>query len=187
MKNPYFYGYLPLFAIMLYSLTFGIYTVGKSIELFRLIGVYAGMREFLTDFELRVLLLFIFGLCYFMLFSTLKLISETIHELGMLFFSKDQEGETIKVARGGYVIFFVGGVLSVFGIQSFQVLITIFLITVVICFIYVIYKVSLFMSFGGMIGLLFFEILFWSLFVTFVFYACLKLYNGILASLPFAN
>lgn len=41
----------------------------------------------------------------FMLFSALKLIGETVHELGMLFFSKDYKGETMSAARGGYVIF----------------------------------------------------------------------------------
>ena len=56
-----------------------------------------------------------------MLFSALKLIGETIHEVGMLFFSKDKVGETISVARGGYVIFFIGAFLSAFGIQSITI------------------------------------------------------------------
>ncbi|PKC51699.1 hypothetical protein RhiirA1_483179 [Rhizophagus irregularis] len=42
----------------------------------------------------------------------LKLIGETIHEVGMLFFSRDNNGQTISVARGGYVIFFFGSLLS---------------------------------------------------------------------------
>lgn len=96
MKNPYVYGYLPLFSIILYSLTFGIFTVSKSIQLFQSIGIYNGMREFLTDVEIRMLLLFVFFLCFFMLFSALKLIGETIHEIGMLFFSKDSEGGAVK-------------------------------------------------------------------------------------------
>lgn len=106
MKNPYLYGYLPLITIVLFSLTFGIFAVSESLQLFQAIGVYNGMREFLSDLELRFVLLIIFALVFFMLFSALKLLGETIHELGMLFFSKDKEGQTIHAARGGYVIFF---------------------------------------------------------------------------------
>ncbi|MEK4230450.1 DUF5366 family protein [Solibacillus sp. FSL H8-0538] len=187
MKNPYLYGYLPLFTIVLFSLTFGIFAVTESLELFRAIGVYGGMREFLSDIELRFVLLIVFALCFFMLFSALKLIGETIHELGMLFFSKDKAGETISVARGGYVIFFFGAFASVMGIQSIIVLVVILIATVFIYFIYIVYKMSHFMSFSGMIGLIFFEILMWSMLLTLVIYAIFKLYNGILASLPFAK
>lgn len=100
MKNPYIYGYLPLITILLFSLTFGMYAVGKSLQIFQAIGVYSGMREFLSDFELRVFLLIVFAIVFFMLFSALKLVGETIHEVGMLFFSKDNEGATVSQARG---------------------------------------------------------------------------------------
>ena len=56
MKNPYIFGYLPFVTIVLFSLTFGVYTVGVSVELFKEIGLYAGMREFLTDIQLRIFL-----------------------------------------------------------------------------------------------------------------------------------
>ena len=111
MKNPYLYGYLPLFTILLFSLTFGIYTVSQSMSLFQAIGVYAGMREFLSDMELKVFLLILFALCFFMLFSALKLIGETIHELGMLFFSKDQNGETMSRGARGICYFLHRGII----------------------------------------------------------------------------
>ena len=122
-----------------------------------------------------------------MLFSALKLIGETIHELGMLFFSKDKDGETINVARGGYVIFFFGALVSVVGIQYVTVLITIFILTIFVYFIYTVYKRSHYMTWTGMIGLIFFEIIIWAMLLTLIVYAILKLYNGILASLPFAQ
>lgn len=187
MKNPYLYGYLPLFTIILFSLSFGIFTVNQILPFLSSIGVYSGMREFLSDLELRVFLLIVLSLCFFMLFSALKLIGQTIHEVGMLFFSKDKIGETMSVARGGYVIFFFGSLLSVIGIQSFMILITVFATTLFVYFIYTVYKMSQFMTMMGMIGLIVFEILFWSVFVTLILYILLKLYNGVLASLPFAN
>lgn len=186
MKNPYLYGYLPLITIILFSLTFGLFAVSESLQLFQAIGVYNGMREFLSDLELRFVLLIVFALLFFMLFSALKLLGETIHELGMLFFSKDKEGQTIHAARGGYVIFFFGAFASVIGIQSIVLLVVIFLATVFCYFIFNVYKMSQYMSITGVIGLIFFEIITWFLIVALVVYAVIKLYNGILASLPFA-
>lgn len=187
MKNPYIYGYLPLITILLFSLTFGMYAVGKSLQIFQAIGVYSGMREFLSDFELRVFLLIVFAIVFFMLFSALKLVGETIHEVGMLFFSKDNEGATVSQARGGYIILFVGAMCSAFAIQFIYVLIGIFVITIFTYFIYLIYKMSHFISMGGTIGLLIFELIMWTILLTLIVYVVLKLYNGILASLPFAN
>ncbi|MGE7691542.1 DUF5366 family protein [Lysinibacillus sp. NPDC097214] len=187
MKNPYIYGYLPLITILLFSLTFGMYAVSESLQVFHAIGVYSGMREFLSDFELRVFLLIVFAGIFFMLFSALKLVGETIHELGMLFFSKDNDGATVHQARGGYIILLVGAICSAFAIQFIYVLVGIFVLTVFVYFIYLIYKMSHFMSMGGTIGLLVFELFMWTILLSLIFYVVLKLYNGILASLPFAH
>lgn len=187
MKNPYLYGYLPLFSIVFFSLTFGLYAMTQSIQLFQSIGVYAGMREFLSDFELRVFLLVLFGLFFFMLFSALKLIGETIHELGMLFFSKDQAGEAMHVARGGNIIFFFGSLVSAIGIQSIIILIAIFIATVLIYFIFIVYKMSNFMSFTGMTGIILFEIFSWTLLGATVLFVLFKLYNSAISSLPFLS
>ncbi|WP_391116617.1 DUF5366 family protein [Psychrobacillus sp. L3] len=185
MKNPYVFGFLPLITILLFSLSVSIFTMNKVLDLFKVIGVYSGMREFLSDLELKIFLLIIFTLIYFMLFSALKLIAETIHELGMLFFSKDLEGKTISQARGGYVIFFVGAVISAIGFQSLPILLLVFLSTAFIYFVYVVYKLSSSMSLLGTVGLIMFEILVWSLFLALVIYVIIKLYNGVMASLPF--
>ena len=187
MKNPYLYGYLPFITIFLFSLTFGIYSVTESMDLLKAIGVYDGMLEFLTDLQLRIFLLIIFALVFFMFFSALKLIGETIHELGMLFFSKDKEGETIHSARGGYVIFFIGSLATIAGMQSITILASLFTLTVFVYFIFTIYKMSHFMSFVGVVGLIFFEIVVWGVFVAAILYIVVKLYNGLLASLPLSN
>ena len=187
MKNPYIFGYLPLITIILFSLSFGVYTVTEALVLFKGIGVYSGMREFLSDLQLRVFLLIVFALFYFMIFSALKLIAETIHELAMLFFSKDIEGHTIHHARGGYVVFFFGGLVSVIGIQSITLLALIFTITTFVYFFYVVYKLSHTMSTTGTIGMIVFEIVVWALFLSFVIYVLFKLYNGLMASLPFLD
>ncbi len=185
MKNPYIFGYLPFVTIVLFSLTFGVYTVGVSVELFKGIGLYAGMREFLTDIQLRIFLLVIYALLFFMVFSALKLIAETIHETAMLFFSKDVEGKSYSEARGGNVIYFFGALASAGGINSINLLTAIFLLTTFIYFVYVVFKLSKFMTIFSTIGLLVFEILVWTLLVSTIIYILLKLYNGVIASLPF--
>lgn len=187
MKNPYIFGYLPFVTIVLFSLTFGVYTVGVSVELFKEVGLYTGMREFLTDMQLRIFLLVIYALLFFMVFSALKLIAGTIHETAMLFFSKDVEGESYSEARGGNVIYFFGSLVSAGGIQSVKVLAAIFLLTTFVYFVYVVYKLSKFMTIGRTIGLMFFEIIIWSTLVSTIIYILLKLYNGVIASLPFVG
>jgi hypothetical protein len=185
IKNPYIFGYLPFVTIVLFSLTFGVYTVGVSVELFKGIGLYAGMREFLTDIQLRIFLLVIYALLFFMVFSALKLIAETIHETAMLFFSKDVEGESYSKARGGNVIYFFGALASAGGINSIKLLAALFLLTTFIYFVYVVYKLSQFMTIVSTIGLILFEITFWIVLVSSIIYILLKLYTGVIASLPF--
>ena len=120
MRNPYLFGYLPFLTITLFSLTFGVFMVGASIKLFEEIGLYAGMREFLTDTQLRLFLLVIYSLAFFMIFSALKLIAETIHETAMLFFSKDAVGESYSEAKSGNLIYFFGALASVAGFNRLR-------------------------------------------------------------------
>lgn len=185
MKNPYLYGYLPLITIILFSLTFGLYTVTESVELFKKIGVYGGVREFLSEIQLRVFLLIIISSVYFMFFSALKLIGETIHEMGMLFFSKDVDGKGIVALRGGTVIFFFGALFSAVGISNLYILALIFAVTVFVYFVFVIYKISVHVSFGASVGVMLFEMVTWAVIATLIIYAFFKLYNGIISSLPF--
>ncbi|BAQ08506.1 putative membrane protein [Bacillus sp. OxB-1] len=185
MKNPYLFGYLPFVTISLFSLTFGVYTVSTSIGLFKEIGLYSGMREFLTDMQLRVFLLVVYALLFFMLFSALKLIAQTIHETAMLFFSKDPDGISYSEARGGNVIYFFGSLVSAGGINSIKLLAGIFLLTTFIYFVFTVYKLSKFMTVASTIGLLVFEITIWSAFLSIIIYILLRLYNGLIASLPF--
>ena len=185
MKNPYIFGYLPFVTIVLFSLTFGVYTVGVSLDLFKEIGLYSGMREFLTDTQLRIFLLVVYALLFFMVFSALKLIGETIHDTAMLLFSKDVEGKSYSEAKGGNVIFVLGAFATAGGINSVKLMGLLFLVTTFIYFIYVIYKLSKFMTFFSTIGLIMFEIIMWGGFISLIIYILLKLYNGVLASLPF--
>lgn len=184
MRNPYIFGYLPFVSIVFFALTFGVYTVGESIELFKEIGLYSGMREFLSDVQLRLFLLVVYALIFFMIFSALKLIGETIHNSAMLFFSKDVEGASYREARAGSVIYFFGALATAGGIQSITIMGLIFLLTTAVYFIYTVFKLSKFMTVPNMIAMIAFEVIMWGVILSVVVYTVLKLYNGILASLP---
>lgn len=184
MKNPYLFGYLPFLTVVVYAIAFGVYSVGISIDFFHAIGLYDGMREFLSDMQLRMFLLVIYALFFFMFFSALKLIGETIHNSAMLFFSKDLEGKSYVEARAGSVIYLVGAVVTAVGIHSIKTMGILFLITTIIYFIYMVFKLSKFMSPINMIGLISFEVMIWGVLISGVIYILLKLYNGMLASLP---
>ena len=102
----------------------------------------------------------------------------------MLFFSKDAVGESYYEAKSGNLIYFFGALASVAGIQSLKILIGIFLVTTFIYFVYSVFMLSKYLTVFSTIGLLVFEILVWGVLLSVFIYIILKLYNGILASLP---
>ncbi|WP_313237878.1 YufK family protein [Sporosarcina ureae] len=187
MKNPYLFSYLPFVTVLLFSLTFGVYSVGETLILFKEIGLYQGMREFLSDFQLRIFLLTMYSLVFFMLFAALKLIAVTIHETALLFFLKEEADASYSASKSGVVIYFIGALASAIGIQSWKTLVLIFLITSFIYFVYVVYKLSPFMPLTHTVGLIFFQIIIWSVLVTGLLYIIFRLYNGLLASIPLTN
>lgn len=187
MKNPYVFGYLPFVTVLLFSLTFGVYSVGETLILFKEIGLYQGMREFLSDFQLRIFLLTMYTLVFFMIFAALKLIAVTIHETALLFFLKEEADASYSASKSGAVIYFIGALASAIGIQSWKTLVLIFFITSFVYFIYVVYKLSPFMPLTHTVGLIFFQIIIWSVLVAGLVYIIFRLYNGLLASIPLAN
>ncbi|MGG1630099.1 DUF5366 family protein [Rossellomorea sp. NRS-1567] len=184
MKNTYLTSYLPLFSILLFSLTFSVYGVEVFVDIFKKIGVYPGMREFLSDMQLKLAILILLMVAFFMVFAALKLIAETINGISMLFFSLDSDGELYNRVRTGSMIYFIGGLVSVLSLKSFLGLLSIFALSSVVYFIYFVYKISPSLSKMGLFGVVGLQVFSWSsLFLT-IFFVCLKLYNGVMASLP---
>lgn len=184
MKNTYLTGYLPLFSILMFSLTFSVYGVGVSIELFKGIGIYAGMREFLSDIQLKLFILILLMIIFFMIFAALKLIAETINEVSLLFFSRDQEGKALQQIRSGSIIYFVGSLISVVSLKSFIGLASIFLVTSIVYFMYFVVKTSSTLSMAGTIGVVLFQLVVWSVLISSVLFVVIRLYNSLMASLP---
>lgn len=184
MRNLYLTSYFPLLSIIMFSLSFAIHVQMLAVNLLKKVGIYDGMREFFSDGGIRLALLILFLVLFFMIFAALKLIADTINELSLLFFSNDSEGNSLKQIRTGSIIYFIGGALSLVSIFYLNGIILILLSTTVIYFIFFVYKISATQSLVGILGLVFFQVIVWSSLLIGVFYLALKVYNSFIASLP---
>ncbi|MBM7605448.1 hypothetical protein JOC75_003471 [Metabacillus crassostreae] len=184
MKNTYFTSYFPLITILLFSTSLSIATVMLAIDYLQLLGIYEGMLEFFSNNGIKLALFIIFALIYFMIFSALKLIANTVTELSLLFFSKDVAGENLTKIRGGSIIYVIGGTLSLLSIQYPIIIMGLFLISTLGYFVYVVYKISASLTSPSLIGLVLFHVLFWFIFILGTLYISFRLYNSVMASLP---
>lgn len=183
MKNPYIFGYLPFVTIVLFSLNFSVYFVSFTIQQFNEIGLYHAIVEFFSDFQVRILLLIVFTVLFFMIFAALKLIAETIHETALLFFAQSFDPKEYRQMKSGSLIYFSFAIGSVFFIQSLIGLVILFGIATFIYFIYIIFQTSRHLSVSHTILIIVFEVTVWLAILFIVAYAGLKLYNGILDSI----
>lgn len=184
MKNAYLTSHFPLISIILYSLSFALYSSRFAIQYMDELGLYSGMVEFFSESGIQLTMLFILWLLFFMLFAAFKLIADTINELSLLFFSKDQDGGDLNRVRSGSWIFLLTSIVSLLAQVQVGVLVSVFLLACMMYFVYFIYKVSEHLSVPAVIGLVMFHLLFWGVFILAVTFALLRLYNSIIASLP---
>lgn len=184
MKNTYLTSYFPLLSILLFSLSLSIRVEMTLIEILKNAGIYEGMKEFFSVGGIKLALLLLLLIAFFMVFAALKLVADTINELSLLFFSKESDGESLKQIRSGSIVYFIGGALSLLSLYSFLGISAIFLGTTIVYFIYFVFKISSSMTMAGMIGVIFFQVVIWSSLLTGVIYVAVKVYNSLMASLP---
>jgi hypothetical protein len=184
MKNTYVTSYFPLVSILLFSLSFAMLVEVHLFKFLNATGIYIGMLEFFSRSGIKLALLILLLVVFFMVFAALKLIADTINELSLLFFSKDFNGESLKAVRSGAIIYLSGSILSFLGSAHVTILASVFAITTISYFVFFVYKVSSKLSLSGTIGLIFFQVLTWSTLVLGVLFIALKVYNSIVASLP---
>lgn len=187
MTNRYITSHFPLISILIFSLAFALFFQGFILTQLDDLGIYNGMKEFISESGIKLTLLFLLQLFFFMIFSALKLIADTTIELSMLFFSKDEEGNELNKVRAGSWIYLISSILSLLIAQQLLYMVILFLITSLCYFIYLVYKVSNTLTSAGLVGFIFFQIIFWSMFILAVILALVKLYNSFMASLPFGS
>lgn len=184
MKNTYITSYFPLLAIILFSTSLAIKTQMELVIFLKKSGIYQGMLEFFSEGGVKLALTILLLVMYFMIFAALKLVADTINGLSLLFFSKDLEGESLAKVRHGSAIYFIGGALSLLSLFSYTGIAIIFAAGTLIYFIFFVYKASASLTFAGLTGVIFFQVILWSSMLTGVFYLSIKIYNSIMESLP---
>ncbi|MDT8862361.1 YufK family protein [Alkalihalobacillus sp. MEB130] len=184
MSNRYITSHFPLISILLFSLAFAIYVQGFILGHLINLGIYSGMLEFISESGIKLTLLFLLLLFFFMVFSALKLIADTTIELSMLFFSKDEEGHELNKVRTGSWIYLIASVIAILLAQYIIVVALLFLLASLSYFIFLVYKISDTLSLAGLIGFVLFQVILWSAFILAVVFALLRLYNSFMASLP---
>jgi hypothetical protein len=184
MKNAYITSYFPLMSILMFSLALSVRTEIELLAVLKNAGIYDGMMEFFSDTGIKLSLLALLMVVFFMVFAAMKLIADTINEVSLLLFSVDHEGESLKFIRKGAVIYFAGGIAALVSFFSFIGIGAIFFLATLIYFIYFVYKISPKLTMAGLIGTVFFQTILWSTLVLGVVYLAVKVYNSLLASLP---
>ncbi|MDP4163481.1 MAG: DUF5366 family protein [Bacillota bacterium] len=184
MKNTYLTSYFPLLSILLFSLSLAIGVEIPLLAFLKKTGVYDGMLGFFSESGVKLSLLALLVVLFFMVFAALKIVADTINELSLLFFSMETDGESLKKVRTGPMIFMAGAAVSLLSFQNVVIIGGIFILTALIYFIYFVYKVSSALSSSGLIGMIFFQVLSWSFLILGVVYLAIKVYNSIMASLP---
>ncbi|WP_442595870.1 DUF5366 family protein [Neobacillus sp. D3-1R] len=186
IKNTYLTSYFPLISLLLFSLSFSIsFEFKMMIPFIKNIGIYAGMLEFFTDGGIKLALLALLTIAFFMVYSALKIIADTINELSLLFFSKETEGQSLtKIRSGSGIYFFAGAFALLISFYSILAVLVVFLIATISYFIYFVHKVSGELTISGIIGVIFFQVIVWATLLVGVGYIAIKVYNSILASLP---
>ena len=165
-------------------MSFSLYTEGVIIRMLHNLGVYSGMTEFFSESGIKLAILFLLLLFFFMVFAALKLIADTTIELSLLFFSKDEEGKELTKIRSGSWLYLIASVVSLIFYTKIAAVIVILIVISFAYFIFFVYKVSSSLSSAGLVGIIFFHMFFWFAFILTVAYVIVKLYNSFMASLP---
>jgi hypothetical protein len=185
MKNTYLTSYFPLISIIFYSVSLAAYFEMYLLEKLETMGIYQGMLAGISlKGEMKLSIFFLVSFFFFMLFSALKLLADTMIELSLLFFSKDIEGHNLNQIRRGTMIYLISGALSLLFVHHLIAILLIFITATAVYFIYFIYKISQSLSKTGLVGIMFFHVIVWFSFIAIIALLCLKLYNSILSSLP---
>ncbi len=178
----YFTHYLSFFSILLFSTAFSINAELYILQKLNHFGIYRSFMDVFSESHIKLTLWFVLFLLYFMVFSAMKLISDMILELSLYFFSKGDRHPAVPRHSGG-LYFLIHSVLAVFFVQSFAILVFLYLLGNLIVFSLILYRLKEQFTWFGKAGLIFMHLFFWLVFFTVVFYAGLKLYNGFLRSL----
>lgn len=91
-KISYFTHYVAFFSILLFSTAFSIHAEFFIMDQLNQFGLYKSFMEAFSEGYIKITLWFALFLFYFMFFSAIKLIDNTVMEISIFFFCKDSAG-----------------------------------------------------------------------------------------------
>lgn len=184
MKNAYLTSHFPILAILFFCLSFGIWSQQYIAAFLESAGIYQGMLEFFSDNGIKLTMLFVLMLVFFMIIAALKLISDTMMGLSLLFFLSEEKGDIRSYLQSCAWIYLMAGGVSLFLTSYLYILGGLFIGATLASFVYLIIRLAPSLRFAGVAGFLLLHLSFWGLFIFGTGYAGLRLYNSFLHSLP---
>ncbi|WP_312451478.1 DUF5366 family protein [Exiguobacterium sp.] len=176
--NVYLLSYAPLISILLFSTSLAIATTELALHWLDQVGVYDELLQLLTARDTKLVVWLGFLIVYFMIFSSLKLLSDTINQLGFAFFIKEQEGTTLGMLRPGSILLLVGGCVSFAFMTSFLHVGIVLLVSFFIYFIFYTVQISKMTNAAGAVGLIIFSFLAWGVLLAGLSWVGLTLFNS---------
>lgn len=177
--NVYVLSYAPLISILLFSTSLAIATSELALSWLKDVGVYNELLQILSARDTKLLVWLGFLIVYFMIFSTLKLISDTINQLGFAFFIKEQIGTTLSMLRPGSILLLVGGCISFAFMTSFPLVCLVLASSFLIYFFFYTFQISKMTTAAGAIGLIVFLFLAWGILLAGLAWVGLTLFNSL--------
>jgi len=143
------------------------------------------LKGVMPEKEIRILLFLGILLVLFAIFSALKVLGQTIWEMGLLFFSKDEEGKDLLASKKISFLFIIGGLISIPLNSSILISISVLGASFIAYLIYFLIKQSKSFSVVGMFGFVLFQLIIWGSIVSGIAYIYFTLVSTYLKNMPF--
>ena len=170
---------------MFFGISFTLFFFQLAINFISTKGILEPLTGVMPEKDIRILLFIGILFVLFSIFSALKVLGQTIWELGLLFFSKDEAGADLIVSKKISYLFILGGLISVPLNSSILLSISVLGATFIAYMIYFLIKQAKSFSVVGMFGFVLFQLIIWGSIVSGIAYIYFKLVSTYLKNMPF--
>lgn len=185
MKNIYYTSYFALLAIILFTVAITLNLFQMTINFLSVSGILQPLTDLLPEKEIRILTFIGIAVIIYLALCGLKLISDMIWQVALLFFSKDNEGVAYLATKLNSYVFIIGGLIAVFLNSSLLYIAIIFFVTIISFIALFLFKQSSNFTVIGMIGFILFQLIIWAVLASGIMYAYFTIFAKFITSLPF--
>jgi hypothetical protein len=170
---------------MFFGISFTLFFFQLAINFISKLGMLEPLKGIMPEKDIRILLFLGILFVIFAIFSALKVLGQTIWEMGLLFFSKDEAGADLIVSKKISYLFVIGGLISVPLNSSILISISVLGATFIAYMIYFLIKQSKSFSVVGMFGFVLFQLIIWGSIGSGFAYIYFTLVSTYLKNIPF--